>query len=129
MGTKGSCHLAQYKITGDTNWQYDGKRGHGYLEEQAALINAIKTNQPINSGYHMINATMVTVMGQMTAYTGKPITYDEVCKSNLQYLPAPDDATMDMAPPTKPDAKGEYPIPLPGTTTLADLPNWSKIVS
>ncbi len=129
MGSKGICHMAQYKITGQTNWKYRGKVGHGYQEEQAALINAIKTNQPINSGYHMINATMLTVMGQMTAYTGKPISYDEVCESNLEYLPAPQDATMDMQPPTTPNEKGEYPLPLPGTTAVANLPNWSKTVS
>ena len=44
-------------------------------------------------------------------------------------LPTPDEATMDMEPPTKPDERGEYPIPLPGTTSLDDLPNWSNKLS
>ncbi len=129
MGTKGTCQLDRYKITGETNWQYKGPGGAGYSEEQAALVKAIKTNQPINSGYHMINATMTTVMGQMTCYTGKEISYEAASQSNLQYTPTPDEATMDMAPPTKPDERGEYPIPLPGTTSLDDLPTWGKKLS
>ena len=124
MGTKGTCHLHSTRSPAKPIGSTRARKDTGYLEEQAALVNAIKTNQPLNSGYHMINATMITVMGQMTCYTGQPINYDDVCQSDLQYLPTPDEATMDMAPPTKPDAKGEYPIPLPGTTSLKELPTW-----
>jgi hypothetical protein len=121
MGSKGMCYLDQYRITGETNWRYDGPMGAGYREEQAALVNAIKNNQPINSGYHMVHSTMITVMGQMTCYTGKEITYDQVYNSNLEYLPKADEATLDMEPPTKPDERGMYPVPLPGTTSVEQL--------
>lgn len=121
MGSKGMCYLDQYRITGETNWRYDGPMGAGYREEQAALVNAIKNNQPINSGYHMVHSTMITVMGQMTCYTGKEITYDQVYNSNLEYLPKADEATLDMEPPTKPDERGMYPVPLPGTTSVDEL--------
>jgi hypothetical protein len=122
MGSKGTCYLGgQCRIeAGGKKWQYSGPRGTGG-EEQAALVAAIQNNQPINSRYHMINATMITVMGQLTCYTGQPINYEDVLKSDLQYLPTPDDATMDMEPPTKQLADGNYPIPLPGTTSLREL--------
>jgi predicted dehydrogenase len=121
MGTKGTCHLSQYRISGETEWRYQGPRGAGYSEEQAALVAAIKNNQPINSGYHMINATMITVMGQMTSYTGRQINYADVLSSDLEYLPTPDEATMDMDPPTRQISEGAYPIPRPGTTSLKEL--------
>ncbi len=122
MGSKGTCHLHQYRIeAGGTKWQYEGPRGAGYREEQAALVAAIKNNQPINSGYHMINATMTTVMGQMSCYTGQPYNYEDVLKSDLQYLPTPDETTLDLKPPTQPLDNGNYPLPLPGTTSLKEL--------
>lgn len=127
MGTKGTCDLARCDIKGETNWTFDRKlRNNPYQAEQAALVEAIKNNQPINSGYHMINATMITVMGQITCYTGQPIQYDEVLKSDLQYLPAPENASFDMESPTRPDATGNYRIPMPGTTSVKELATWVK---
>lgn len=121
MGSKGMCDLARCKITGETDWQYKGPNANPYNLEQAALIEAIKSNEPINSGYHMNNATMITVMGQLTCYSGKEIQFEDVRNSDFQYLPGPDDATMDMKPPVEPLADGNYPIPRPGTTTMKEL--------
>ena len=45
-----------------------------YLAEQAALVEAIKSGNPINSGSYMVPATMIGVMGQIACYTGQPIT-------------------------------------------------------
>jgi hypothetical protein len=42
------------------------------------------------------------------------MTWDEV--SSSKYVPGPENVTWDMPAPTKPDANGIYPIPLPGLT-------------
>jgi myo-inositol 2-dehydrogenase / D-chiro-inositol 1-dehydrogenase len=121
MGTKGQCELASCRITGETNWTFDGTRQNPYLAEQAALVEAIKNDRPINSGYHMNLATMIGVMGQVTCYTGKPVTYDEVYNMDLQFGPAPDDVSFDTPPPSVPDESGNYPLPMPGITSVTDL--------
>ena len=120
MGTKGTCHLAHRhpRVEGETNWQYDGPENNPYDAEQKALIDSVREGKPINSGYHMATSTMVGVLGQMTCYSGKPVQWDEACKSDLQYGPAPEEAGFDMDPPTVPDESGNYPLPLPGITEL-----------
>jgi hypothetical protein len=39
-------------------------------------------------------------------------------KSDLQYGPTPEEASLDMEPPTTPDETGNYPLPMPGITKL-----------
>ncbi len=119
MGTKGQCDLANCKISGETNWQFDkNQRNNPYQDEQAALVEAIKNDKPINSGYHMVNATMIGVMGQVACYTGHEVTFDEVSKANLEYGPSPDDASFETPPPSVLDETGNYPLPMPGITEL-----------
>ena len=71
MGTKGTCYLDRCEIKGKPTGRSRTSGNNPYQAEQAALVEAIKKNEPINSGYHMVNATMITVMGQMTCYTGQ----------------------------------------------------------
>jgi myo-inositol 2-dehydrogenase / D-chiro-inositol 1-dehydrogenase len=118
MGSKGTCYLGECRIEGETKWKFDGKQNNPGVAEQKGLIEAIRNNKPINSGYHMYNSTMMGVMGQVACYTGKPVKWEEIWKSTFSYGPAPEKATWDMAPPTKPEKSGDYPIPVPGETTL-----------
>lgn len=118
MGSKGTCHLGQYRIDGETKWHYEGPRNNPYQDEQQALFDAIRKNQPINSGSHMARSTMVTVLGQLAVYTGQAMRYDEVEKMDFQYRPTPDEARLDMEPPTVPDQTGNYPLPRPGISSL-----------
>ena len=68
--------------------------------------------------HYMAKSTMVGVMGQIACYTGQPVTWDEACKSDLQYGPPPEQSTFDTPPPVKPDTTGNYPQPMPGITKL-----------
>ena len=118
MGTKGKCYLGASRIEGETNWRYEGPGNNPYDEEQKALIEAVRAGKPINSGYHMANSTMVAVLGQIACYVGSETEWDAAVKSNLQFGPSPDEATLQMEPPTKPEADGNYPLPKPGITKL-----------
>ncbi len=118
MGTKGICYLGQCRIDSDKKWRFSGPRNDPYADEQKALIESVRSGKPINSGYHMAKSTMVTIMGQITCYTGKAITWDEVNKSSLQFGPAPEDSSFQTKPPCLPDASGNYPLPRPGITKL-----------
>jgi len=118
MGSKGTCYLGRCRIEGETNWQYEGPGNNPYEAEQKALIDSVREGNPINSGYHMANSTMIGVLGQIACYTGKATNWDEAYKSDLQYGPAPEEASFDIEPPTVPDETGNYPLPMPGITKL-----------
>lgn len=118
MGTKGTCDLNDCRIDGENKWQYKGARQSPYELEQIAMVESVVNGKPINSGYHMNNSTMITVMGQVSCYTGKPVNWKEIWESNFSYPIAPDEANFDVPPPTKPDATGNYPLPKPGITRM-----------
>ena len=120
MGSKGTCYLdrREPRIEGETNWKYTGLQNNPYEDEQKALIDSVREGKPINSGYHMATSTMVGVLGQIACYSGKAVNWDDAYKSDLQFGPPPEEASFDIDPPTKPDATGNYPLPLPGITKL-----------
>ncbi len=118
MGTKGKCYLGSCKLEGETNWQYEGPHNNPYDAEQKALIESVRNGKPINSGYHMANSTMIGVLGQIACYTGKATTWADAYKSDLRYGPPADESSFETEPPTLPDETGNYPLPLPGITTL-----------
>ncbi|MAG57997.1 MAG: oxidoreductase [Planctomycetes bacterium] len=118
MGSKGTCHLGQCRVEGETDWRYDGPSNNPYDAEQKALIDAVRTNQPINSGHYMANSTMVAVLGQIACYSGKMTQWDKACKSGLEFGPSPEDSTFETEPPTLKRPTGNYPLPKPGLTKI-----------
>jgi myo-inositol 2-dehydrogenase / D-chiro-inositol 1-dehydrogenase len=118
MGSKGICYLDHGAIEGPNAWRFRGENNDPYQAEQSALIEAVRNNEPINSGYHMANSTMLTVLGQVACYTGKPLKWGQIAKSDLQFGPAPDDASFATPPPTTKDETGNYPLPIPGFTEM-----------
>jgi len=117
-GTKGRCDLLACRIDGQTKWQYQGPKRNPYQEEHRALYQSIRDGKPINSGYHMAKSTLAGVMGQLSCYTGKEVTWDQAAKSDFFYPPKPDACTFDMEPPVKPGPNGQYPVYVPGATKL-----------
>ncbi len=118
MGSKGTCYLGECRIDGEKKWKFEGQRHNACVAEQKGLIEAVRNNKPINSGYHMYNSTMIGVMGQVACYTGKPVKWDEIWKSDFSFGPPPEKVTMNMEPPTRPEKNGDYPIPVPGETKI-----------
>lgn len=118
MGTKGTCHLAECRIEGENTWRYEGPQMNPCEAEQKALIEAVRKGEPINSGYHMYNSTMVTVMGQLACYSGKTVGWKQAWESDFSFGPLPEKVALDMEPPTKPDETGNYPLPMPGVTKI-----------
>lgn len=118
MGTKGECQLDRCQIQGETNWRFQGQHNNPYDAEQRALIDAVRSGQPINNGGYMANSTMATVMGQIACYTRTPTTWEKTYSSDLQFGPPPDTSTFETEPPTVPDKTGNYPLPVPGITKL-----------
>ncbi len=116
MGTKGTCYLDKCRIEGETNWRFEGQHNNPYQDEQSALIESVRTGEPINSGDYMANSTLIGVLGQVACYTGKPTTWEEMQASELQFGPPPEEASFATEPPSVADESGNYPLPMPGIT-------------
>jgi hypothetical protein len=106
----------QHRIEGEHPWHFKGPGGNPYDIEHKVLFSAIRSGRPVNSGYHMPRSTLMAVMGQLACYSGKELNWDQVSKSNFVFLPKAEDVRLDMEPPVKADAQGNYPVPMPGIT-------------
>ena len=117
LGTKGQASITGRRIWGQTNWRYT-ERCNPYQVEHDVLFKAIREGQPVNNGNYMVPSTMITVMGQLSCYTGKEVTWEQANNSDFYYPPKPEDCHDDMDPPSKLGADGSYPVPRPGFTKM-----------
>ena len=112
LGTKGRANLEKFRIEGTENWEYKGPKCNMTVEEQRVLMTSIRTGKPVNNGTYMVRSTMTGIMGRMTCYTGKAVTWDDAMKST--HVIGPAKCAFDMTPPVMPDANGFYPTLIPG---------------
>jgi len=116
-GTKGKASLLSCRIWGETTWNWSGNCDP-YQREHDVLFASIRSGSPVNNGDYMVRSTTITVMGQLSCYTGKEVTWDQVTKSEYFHPPRPEDCRDGMEPPTKPGPDGTYPVPAPGRTQM-----------
>jgi len=117
LGSKGKASVTGCQIWGENAWRWRD-RCNPYQVEHDVLFKAIRTNEPVNNGSYMTRSTMTTVMGQLSCYTGKEITWEQINKSDFYYPPKPEDCHDGMEPPVKPGPDGSYPVPKPGFTEM-----------
>jgi predicted dehydrogenase len=116
-GTKGKADITASRITGENPWRWTGKCDP-YQREHNLLFAAIRAGKPINNGDYMIPSTLMGIMGQISCYTGKEVTMEQMKTSDFYYPPKAEDCHDGMEPPVKPDASGSYPTLVPGRTKL-----------
>ncbi len=117
LGSKGRASVTGCRIWGETNWRWTG-RCDPYQIEHDVLFKAIRSGEPVNNGDYMVPSTLITVMGQISCYTGKEVTLEEIKQSDFYYPPRPEDCYDEMVPPVQAGADGSYPVPLPGRTQM-----------
>jgi predicted dehydrogenase len=124
LGTKGRALILQGRIEGEKPWTYNGPRiysspdANPYQLEHNAFFKAIRAGQPMNSGDFMVRSTLIGIMGQLSCYTGKEVTWQQVSSSDFFHAPKPEDVHAGMEPPVLPDKDGIYPVYIPGVTKL-----------
>lgn len=122
-GTEGYADAAGklYNHKGEQVWEYSYPEGddkesewavkNPYVQEHVELVTAIRTGNYINDSEQMVHSTRLALMGRMSAYTGKEITWDEVVNSDLRLGPD----TYAFGPvsgiPEKPPVIGSEPSP------------------
>jgi predicted dehydrogenase len=111
-GTKGICYTdgATGYIKGESAYRYEGPNPNPYVVEHADLVQSIKDGKPLNEAKRVAESTLTGIMGRMSTYTGREISWDWVMNaSKLDLMPA------------KLDFAGELPaepVALPGKTQL-----------
>ncbi len=119
LGSKGRCNLTRMRIEGETRWAYEGENLDPYLIEHQELFRALRGGRTINNSDYMIPSTLMGIMGQITCYTGKEVTWEQVAASDFYFAPRPEDCRIDMTPPTRLNSEGFYPVAYtPGESTI-----------
>ena len=118
FGSKGKASVTSCRIWGnDKPWRWQGPC-NPYQIEHDTLFRAIRSGTPFNSGNYMARSTMITVMGQISCYTGKEVTWEQINASEYFHVNKPEDCHDGMEPPVKPGPDGSYPVPVPGRTRM-----------
>jgi predicted dehydrogenase len=121
LGSKGKANLLGCRIWGDTNWRWKPAEGaitDPYQIEHNRLFAGIRSGTPVNNGDYMTRSTLTTIMGQISCYTGKEVTWEQINASDFAYAPKPEVCRDNMEPPVKPGPDGSYPVYVPGRTVL-----------
>ncbi len=117
LGSKGIAYPTRSRIDGQNAWSYRGGGESPYVAEHRAFLKSIRAGTPLNCGDYMARSTLITIMGQLSCYSGKLVTWDQVTKSDYFIPPRAEDCTWDMEPPTAADENGVYPVcAKPGVT-------------
>ncbi|HEV8060959.1 MAG TPA: gfo/Idh/MocA family oxidoreductase, partial [Gemmataceae bacterium] len=116
QGTRGNCQVNDYKyetytLAGKKSWRR-GKKSSDidpYVQEHTDLIASIRSGKPYNELKSVAESTMTAIMGRMSTYTGKKLTWDRAMSSKEDLMPTK--LAWDMSLP-------EPPVAVPGKTPL-----------
>ena len=79
MGTEGVSNCNGWLSTFG-QLRFEGE--NPYVQEHKDLIAAMQS-EPLNEAQNVAESTLTAIMGRISAYTGKEVTWDEVMKSDL----------------------------------------------
>jgi myo-inositol 2-dehydrogenase / D-chiro-inositol 1-dehydrogenase len=89
-GTKGQAILAsgRAEITGANAWKWNSKQEDPYVQEHKDLIASITGAGPhLNEAQRIAESCLTAIMGRMSAYTGKTLTWQQAMDSKLDLSP------------------------------------------
>ncbi len=69
-------------------WTFEGKSVNAYQQEHNDLIESIRKGKPNNELKYATESNLVAIMGRMSAYTGKKVTWEQALNSKESLLPA-----------------------------------------
>ena len=95
-------------------WKAPKEQYTPWQAEWNNLLDAIRKDKPHNEAKRAAMSNIADMMGRAAVNSGQIITWDQVMKSNFQWCPYISTMTEDSPPPVQADAKGFYPVPVPG---------------
>jgi myo-inositol 2-dehydrogenase/D-chiro-inositol 1-dehydrogenase len=108
-GTTGTAYvLPDYVIKGANPWKYEvAEPNDMYMQEHRDLIASIRAGKPYNELKSVAESSLTAIMGRMSAYTGKTITWEQALEAPESLMPE----TLTWGPMPMP------PVPMPGVAT------------
>ena len=107
VGTKGTSQVNAYTINGQS---VAGRGGvDPYVQEHTDLIASIRNDKPLNELKNVAESTLTAIMGRMSAYTGKNVTWEQALNTKEDTMP--EKLAWNMSLPAA-------PLPVPGVTKL-----------
>jgi predicted dehydrogenase len=93
LGTKGQCHTEadrkEYIISGARSFRFPREKDNEpYVQEHTDLIEFIRSGKPINELKTVAESTLTAIMGRMSAYTGKAVTWEQALNSKEELMPS-----------------------------------------
>ena len=116
-GVDGTCitSIGQARIepigSASSSWRFTGTNNNPYVQEHVDLYEAIAAGRPLNEARAVAESTLTAIMGRMSAYTGKTVTWEQAMNSSLDLTP-PGELTLTRTLPVP-------PVAMPGRTPLA----------
>ncbi len=111
IGTKGFSYTdgANGYIKGAKAFTYEPESPNPYVQEHTDLIASIRNGKPLNEGKRIAESTLTAIMGRMSAYTGRAMSWDWVMNTSK----------LDLSPPAYEMGKLPVrPVAVPGETDL-----------
>jgi predicted dehydrogenase len=115
VGTKGTSHTADgpkiFILNDQKVYTAQQARKHinPYVQEHTDLIESIRSGKPLNELKSVAEGTLTAIMGRMSAYTGKKVSWEAALNSQEDTMPK--DLTLDMLVKVS-------PVAMPGKTPL-----------
>ena len=109
VGTKGRFYSNGYRFTGEKKERVRVQDGNAYVHEHVDLLESIVAGKPLNELKQVAESTLTAIMGRMSAYTGKAVTWEQALESKLDTFPQSLDLKGSLAEPE---------FPRPGVTEL-----------
>jgi len=107
-GPNGTAYvLPEYHITGPNAWKYEAEPNDMYVQEHTDFIESIRAGKPVNELKMVAESTLTAIMGRMSAYSGRTITWEDALNSPEDLMPP----QLSWGPMPTP------PVPLPGVET------------
>jgi predicted dehydrogenase len=111
VGTSGFSFTdsADAYIKGTKPYENEKASPNPYVQEHVDLIASIREGKPLNEGRQVAESTMTAIMGRMSAYTGRALSWDWAMNASK----------LDLTPPHM--EFGPLPaleVPVPGLTEL-----------
>jgi predicted dehydrogenase len=109
VGAKGKSDPSN-SIRGEKSYKFErDKKALGpYQQEHKDLVESIRKGEPLNEAQRIAETSLTAIMGRMSAYTGKEITWEQAMESKLNLVPS----KLELGPIATPA------VPVPGKEQL-----------
>lgn len=111
VGTKGFTYTdsADGYIKGENPWENAEASPNPYVQEHADLIASIRAGKPLNEGRQVAESCLTAIMGRMSAYTGRALSWDWAMNASKLDLTPPHMEFGDL-PPLEVAVPGKTPL-------------------